>query len=159
MAAAEHRYEVTVEWTGNRGSGTSDYRAYGREHTISAAGKAPIAGSSDTAFRGDATRWNPEELLLASLSACHKLWYLHLCAANGIAVIAYVDRAMGTMAEEPHGGGRFTRAVLRPHVTIRAGDDRALAARLHHDAHEKCFIASSVNFPVAAEPTIEHQRA
>jgi organic hydroperoxide reductase OsmC/OhrA len=155
----EHRYEVSVEWTGNRGSGTADYRAYGREHTISAPGKAAIAGSSDPAFRGDATSWNPEELLVAALSACHKLWYLHLCAVNGIAVIAYEDHATGTMVEEQDGGGRFSGVVLRPRVTIRRGDDAALAARLHHEAHEKCFIASSVRFPVEAEPAIVHAGA
>ncbi len=151
----EHRYEVTVEWTGNQGTGTSDYRAYRRDHTIAAGAKPPISGSSDPAFRGDAARWNPEDLLVASLSACHKLWYLHLCAVNGVGVLAYQDRALGIMVEDPVTGGRFTRVVLRPHVTVRAGDDAELAIRLHHEAHAKCFVANSVNFPVEHEPTIE----
>jgi organic hydroperoxide reductase OsmC/OhrA len=143
-----HNYKLTVTWTGNRGSGTSGYRDYDRAHTIAAAGKQDIAGSSDPAFRGDATRWNPEELLVASASACHKLWYLHLCADAGIIVTAYEDHAEGTM-----NGDRFERIVLRPQVTISAGD-ADLAKRLHHEAHEKCYIANSLNFPVPCEPVI-----
>lgn len=155
MAAHEHTYRVAVEWTGNRGSGTSGYRDYGREHTISAAGKADIAGSSDAAFRGNAERWNPEDLLVASASACHQLWYLHLCADAGVRVLRYVDDAVGTMVDSPGGAGRFTRIVLRPQVVIRAGDDAQLAARLHHDAHARCYVANSVNFPIDCEPVIE----
>ena len=146
---AAHHYRLTVEWTGNRGTGTSGYRDYERSHVIRAAGKPDIAGSSDPAFRGDAARWNPEELLLASASACHKLWYLHLCADAGIVVTAYVDHAEATM-----NGDRFERIVLRPRVTISAGD-RELAARLHHQAHEECYIAKSVNFTIDCEPSIE----
>ncbi|HKT99128.1 MAG TPA: OsmC family protein [Paraburkholderia sp.] len=158
MAHAEHTYTVTVQWTGNRGSGTSGYRDYGRDHTIEAAGKPAIAGSSDPAFRGDRDRWNPEELLVASASACHKLWYLHLCADAGIAVLAYVDEAQGTMIDSAQ-EGRFSEIVLRPRVTIRAGDNRSLAEQLHHAAHEKCYIANSVNFPIRCEATIEVARA
>jgi organic hydroperoxide reductase OsmC/OhrA len=153
MTAGVHHYQVHVEWTGNRGSGTSGYKDYDRNHTISADGKPAIPGASDPAFRGDAARWNPEDLLVASVSACHKLWYLHLCAEAGIVVTAYIDEAEGTMKEDA-GGGRFERIVLRPRVTISAGDP-ALAANLHHAAHEKCYIASSVNFPVLCEPSIE----
>lgn len=143
-----HAYHVVVEWTGNRGTGTSDYRAYGRDHVIAAGAKPAIPGSSDPAFRGDAARWNPEDLLVASLSACHKLWYLHLCAVQGIAVLAYRDEAVGTMVEDAETGGRFTGVVLRPHVTVRPEDDLALAERLHAEAHAKCYVANSVNFPV-----------
>lgn len=155
MAHTEHKYTVTVQWTGNRGTGTSGYRDYDRDHTIEAVGKPAIAGSSDPAFRGDRTRWNPEELLVASVSACHKLWYLHLCADAGIAVLAYVDEAQGTMIDGGHEPGRFSEVVLRPRVTIRAGDDAGLAARLHHAAHEKCYVANSVKFPIRCEPVIE----
>ena len=153
MAHHEHTYNVHLEWTGNRGSGTSEYRAYGREHTISAAGKADIAGSSDPVFRGNADRWNPEELLVASASACHQLWYLHLCADAGVRVLRYGDHAVGTMRDGER--GCFTRIVLKPRVVIRAGDDAALAARLHHDAHARCYIANSVNFPIDCEPVIQ----
>lgn len=149
----EHHYKLQVEWTGNRGSGTSGYRDYDRNHVISTPGKPAIPGSSDPAFRGDATRWNPEDLLVASASACHKLWYLHLCAEAGIVVTAYVDEAEGAMREDAS-GGRFERIVLRPRVTIAAGD-RELALQLHHQAHDKCYIANSVNFPVLCEPSIE----
>ncbi len=150
-----HRYTVTVTWTGNTGTGTSGYRNYERRHEISAgAGKPAIPGSSDPAFRGDQARWNPEELLVASLSACHKLWYLHLCAEAGIVVLAYVDQAEGEMEETSDGSGRFRRAILRPRVTVAAGSDIAKARELHHAAHAKCFIANSVNFPVELEPEI-----
>ncbi|WP_431286307.1 OsmC family protein [Roseateles chitinivorans] len=152
MGHREHRYTVTVRWTGNRGTGTSAYKAYSRDHEIESAGKPSIPGSSDPAFLGDRTRWNPEDLLVASTSACHKLWYLHLCAEAGIAVLDYVDEAEGTMVEGEK--GRFTQIVLRPVVTVRAGDDVERARRLHHDAHEQCFVANSLNFPVLCEPVI-----
>jgi organic hydroperoxide reductase OsmC/OhrA len=154
MAQHEHTYRIRVEWTGNRGTGTSNYREYGREHVINAAGKPDIAGSSDASFRGNAERWNPEDMLVAAASTCHQLWYLHLCADAGIVVQRYVDNAVGTMLDSPH-QGRFTRIVLHPHVTIRAGDDRELALRLHHEAHAKCYVANSVNFPIDCEPVIE----
>ncbi|WP_321817179.1 MULTISPECIES: OsmC family protein [unclassified Paraburkholderia] len=154
MAHKEHNYAVTVRWTGNRGTGTSGYRDYDRDHTIEAAGKAAIAGSADPAFRGDAARWNPEDLLVASASACHKLWYLHLCADAGIVVLAYVDDAQGTMIDSPQ-RGCFKEIVLRPRVTIRAGDNPSLAEQLHHAAHEQCYIANSVNFPIRCEPVVE----
>ena len=148
-----HQYLVTVQWTGNTGSGTSGYKQYKRDHEISAGtGKPAIPGSSDAAFRGDPTRWNPEELLVAALSACHKLWYLHLCAEAGIVVIDYKDRAEGEMEEASDGSGRFKRVVLHPQVTIAAGSDLSRARELHGTAHEKCFIANSVNFPVQHDP-------
>lgn len=149
-----HRYQVSVEWIGNKGTGTSGYRDYDRDHAIRSGSKPDIPGSSDAAFRGDAARWNPEDLLVASVSACHKLWYLHLCADAGIVVLAYVDNAEGTMIDSP-APGKFTQIILRPRVTIRAGDDSNLAERLHHEAHEKCYIGNSVNFPVLCEPIIE----
>jgi organic hydroperoxide reductase OsmC/OhrA len=156
MAGNRHTYQVTVEWTGNRGSGTASYTGYGRDHTIGAGGKPPIAGSSDPAFRGDRARWNPEELLVASIAACHKLWYLHLCATSGISVVSYRDDAEGTMVEEQNGRGHFDSVVLRPKIVIRSGDEIEKAARLHHEAHAHCFIANSVNFPVTLEPVITH---
>jgi len=148
-----HRYAVTVEWTGNRGEGTATYRSYSRDHAIAVAGKPAIAGSSDPVFRGDASRHNPEDFLVSALSACHMLSYLHLCAVSGIVVTAYEDHAAGDMRETADGGGRFTGVVLRPRVTISAGDP-GLARALHEKAHRLCFIASSVNFPVTCEPEI-----
>jgi organic hydroperoxide reductase OsmC/OhrA len=150
----EHRYSVVVRWSGNLGTGTSSYRSYSRDHEIGAHGKPDIHGSSDAAFRGDPSRWNPEELLVASLSACHKLWYLHLAAEQGISVTAYADQAEGVMEERPGGSGRFTRVVLRPTVTVTTQSDTARANTLHRIAHEKCFVANSVNFPVTCEPTV-----
>ncbi len=154
MTGQRHAYRVTLTWIGNLGRGTEDYKAYSRDHTIGAAGRPDIAGSADPAFRGDPARWNPEELLLASVSACHQLWYLHLCAAAGIGVISYRDDPEGVMQEDADGGGRFVEIVLRPQIGIAAGSDAGMAERLHHDAHAKCFIANSVGFPIAVEPVI-----
>lgn len=155
MAGKQHHYRTRVVWTGDHGVGTRSYREYGREHDIRAEGKPTIPGSSDPGFRGDASRWNPEDLLVASLSACHQLWYLHLCSAAGILVVAYEDDAEGIMVETEDGGGNFISVTLRPRARLAAGSDAARAAELHHDAHEKCFIANSVNFPVTVEPAFE----
>ena len=152
--ARRHRYQVRVEWTGNLGHGTRDYRSYSREHEISAAGKETLSGSADAAFRGDASRYNPEDLLVAALSACHMLWYLHLCAEAGVVVVDYTDEAAGVMEQTPDGGGRFREVVLRPAVRLAGGSDAALAAALHEQAHARCFIANSVNFPVRCEPDL-----
>jgi organic hydroperoxide reductase OsmC/OhrA len=150
--AHEHRYPVDVVWTGNRGEGTRTYQGYGRDHEIRVAGRPAIAGSSDAAFRGDGSKHNPEDMLVASLSACHMLWYLHLAADAGVVVTHYVDHAEGTLVVDAR-GGRFSEVVLRPEVTLAAGD-AAKAAALHDDAHRACFIANSVNFPVRCEPRI-----
>ncbi|MFP5021566.1 OsmC family protein [Pseudonocardia phyllosphaerae] len=149
----EHGYTVTVTWTGDRGTGTSGYRDFDREHDVEAEGRPVVRGSADPAFRGDPTRWNPEQMLLASLSQCHMLWYLHLCADAGVVVTGYVDDARGTMVESPS-GGRYTGVTLAPRVTVRDDGmvDRALS--LHRDAHAQCFIANSVAFPVEHEPTV-----
>ena len=149
----QHHYRVDVEWTGNRGSGTDGYRNYSRDHAIRVAGKSELAGSSDPTFRGDATRHNPEDMLVAALSACHMLAYLHLATVAGVVVTAYADAAEGTMATEGD-GGRFVEVVLRPLVTITAASDAAKAAAVHEAAHHACFIAQSVNFPVRCEPRI-----
>ncbi len=154
MTVRQHRYEVALEWTGNTGAGTSAYTAYDRSYRLEAAGKPALLGSSDPGFRGDPGRWTPEDLLVASLSACHQLWYLHLCAEAGVVVLAYEDHAVGLMVEERHGAGQFAAVILRPVVTIGPGSDRRDATRLHGTAHAKCFIARSVNFPVSHEPTI-----
>ncbi|MGH8288221.1 MAG: OsmC family protein [Steroidobacteraceae bacterium] len=153
--AKQHQYTVNIAWTGNEGTGTQSYASYRRDHEISAAGKPPIPGSSDPAFRGDRARYNPEELLVASLSGCHMLWYLHLCAINGIVVLEYRDEASGMLHEESDGGGAFVRVVLKPRVTLAKGGNRDQALALHGKAHHLCFIARSVAFPVevAAEIT------
>ena len=153
MAENEHHYKVRITWTGNRGTGTSGYREYDRSHVISAEGKHDIAASADPVFLGDPTLWNPEELLLASVSACHKLWYLHFCAVSGVVVSEYVDEPEGTMKLARGGAGHFSEVVLRPVVTVSKGDLET-ARELHEDAHEHCFIANSVKFPVRVEPEI-----
>lgn len=151
----QHTYEIRIDWSGNDGEGTKTYKTYRRDHTIVAAGKTPIMGSSDPGFRGEPSRYNPEELLVASLSACHMLWYLHLCSTNKITVVDYRDAASGVMEEAPNGSGKFVRVQLRPTVKILAGDDRAKALALHSEAHHYCFIANSVNFPVEVMAEIE----
>ena len=152
MAQSSHLYPIRMTWTGNTGTGTAHYRDYERTHEYSVPGKPAIPGSSDPAFRGDATRYNPEELLVMSLSSCHMLWYLHLCAEAGVVVTEYVDDAVGTMVEVAETGGHFTEVVLRPVATLRASSDAALAASLHERAHHLCFVANSVNFPVRCLP-------
>jgi organic hydroperoxide reductase OsmC/OhrA len=146
-----HTYAITTTWTGNRGEGTAGYRAYGRDHDLAAEGRPTLPASSDPAFRGDAGRWNPELLLVAALSDCHLLAYLHLCAVSGVVVTAYRDEASGVM-EQVGDGGRFTEVVLRPVVTVAEESMIALANALHHEAHANCFIASSVSFEVRTEP-------
>ncbi|NUT51102.1 MAG: OsmC family peroxiredoxin [Saccharothrix sp.] len=150
----EHHYQVGVRWTGDTGAGTVDYRGYGRDHDVVVEGKPVLAGSADPAFRGTPDRWNPEELLVASLSQCHMLTYLSVCARAGVVVTGYTDSASGVMREEGGDSGRFVEVVLRPEVTVAdpAMADRAMA--LHEQAHDACFIANSVDFPVRHEPVV-----
>jgi organic hydroperoxide reductase OsmC/OhrA len=148
----KHSYSVQIRWTGNLGKGTGSYTGYSRNHEITAPGKGVLDCSSDPSFRGDSARYNPEELLVASLSSCHMLWYLHLCAESGITIVDYDDAATGQMTET-RDGGRFTEVILAPTVRISATSDAKVAESLHSRAHELCFIASSVNFPVLCRPT------
>ena len=150
-----HQYKTTVQWTGNTGSGTSDYKAYSRNHIVSVLNKNDILCSSDPTFRGDNTRYNPEELLVASVSSCHMLWYLHLCSVNNIVVVDYADIAEGTMKENKDGSGDFTEIILNPVVTIADHSLKEKAIALHHEANKLCFIARSVKFPVNHQPTIK----
>jgi organic hydroperoxide reductase OsmC/OhrA len=158
----KHEYKTTLRWTGNQGTGTANYRAYARDYEITGPLKATtLQGSSDAHFRGDATKYNPEDLLVASLSACHMLSYLHLCAINNIVVTEYTDDATGTMSEntlhDPDAGsGQFIEVTLHPRVTITGASDSAKALHLHEDAGKLCFIARSVNFPVHHEPLISN---
>lgn len=150
----EHGYRLTAEWTGNRGTGTSGYRDYDRSATIRIDGKPDLAVSADRPFRGDPGRWNPEDLLLAALSQCHLLSYLHACVQAGVVVLAYTDVATGTMRQQGDGGA-FVEVVLHPQVTV-ADASMVEAARAAHDrAHEWCFIANSVNFPVTHQARTE----
>ncbi|TQJ32559.1 OsmC family protein [Microbacterium sp. SLBN-146] len=150
----EHRYSVRTTWTGDRGTGTSGYRDYDRSVTMDIDGKPSLLASADKPFRGDPSRWNPEDLLVAALSECHLLSYLHACVTAGVVVVAYEDHATGVMRQDGKGGGAFHEVVLRPRVTVvdSSMTDAALAA--HAQANAWCFIANSVNFPVRHEPTI-----
>lgn len=159
MTQNTHHYAVSLKWTGNTGIGTTKYDGYERAHEFRGIGKPVIPGSSDPAFRGDPKRWNPEELLLASVAACHKLVYLHLCHDNGVNVVAYEDDATGTMIETESGGGNFTEITLHPRVTICAKSDPQRAHALHHDVDALCFIAQSVNFPIHHRPVIGKEKS
>ncbi|MDA8394359.1 MAG: OsmC family protein [Candidatus Dormibacteraeota bacterium] len=149
-----HDYRATVTWTGNTGSGTTSYGSYSRDHEVRAPNRPPILGSSDPDFRGDPSRYSPEELLVSALSACHMLWYLHLCATSGLNVTAYTDEALGEMTEHPDGSGQFRRVTLHPRLELAAPGDLDLARELHRKAHRLCFIARSVNFEVLCQPEV-----
>ena len=151
---ADHTYRVRVRWTGDLGSGTREYRGYSRDHVLEIAGKPPILLSSGLSPRSDPGRHNPDELLVAALASCHMLWYLHLCSEAGVVVLGYSDDAEGTLRLAANGSGRFTAATLRPRVVVAEGST-ALALRLHEEAHRRCYVASSVNFPVVCEPSVE----
>ena len=153
----EYSYQISLQWVGNRGTGTSNYKAYDRAHEIELPGKPKIFGSSDPAFLGDPTKHNPEELLIAALSSCHMLWYLHLCADAKIIVTTYRDRAAGKMTITENGGGRFTQVILKPEITISTSSKLEQAQQLHHKAHQLCFIANSVNFPVLCQASMSSQ--
>ena len=144
----DHHYSISIKWTGNNGPGTTGYRSYERSHIINGENKPDIPGSSDPDFRGDESRYSPEDLLVASLSSCHMLWYLHLCSDNGIVVVSYEDHAKGIMIEESNGSGRFKEVVLNPVVTVSENSMIPMANELHKRANELCFIANSCNFPV-----------
>ena len=152
--AHTHNYRVDVEWTGNKGSGTFDYRSYSRSHLIKVDGKPQIYASSDSKFRGEIDKHNPEDLFVASISGCHMLWYLHLCADQGVIVLKYEDHAEGSMIINPGGDGFFERVVLKPSIIISPESSAEMAESLHEDAHKKCFIANSCNFPILCLPEI-----
>lgn len=143
----EHTYKALISWTGNRGEGTTSYTSYDRNFNVHIDGKPDLSGSADSAFRGDQSKHNPEDLFIVSLSSCHMLWYLHLCADAGIIVSDYQDTPLGTMVEDSS-GGHFVSVVLHPQVVITDAARIEEANRLHHEARKQCFIANSCNFPV-----------
>jgi organic hydroperoxide reductase OsmC/OhrA len=150
----EHHYKQRLIWDGNRGEGTSTYFAYGRNYRLLVEGKPEIQGTADTAFRGEAEKWNPEDLFVAAISSCHMLSYLALCAREKISVLSYEDEATGVMKEDGKGGGRFEQVTLHPVVTIANADHLDRARELHERAHQLCFIASSVSIPIHHEAEV-----
>ena len=148
-----HHFSAKLNWTGAAKGTTSSYESYSRDHVIEIPGKSPLAGSADTVFRGDASRHNPEDLLVASLCACHMLTYLAEAARAGVHVVGYTDEAGGTM-QMKDGKMRFTDVALRPQVVIAADSDPAKAQSLHRLAHEHCFVANSDNFPVTCDARV-----
>lgn len=148
----EHHYQISIEWTGNKGKGTVDYKSYERSHTISVENKTTILVSSDPAFCGDMTKHNPEDLFLSSLSSCHMLWFLHLCTENNVIVHEYVDNPIGIMKESINGGGQFTEVTLYPIVSVKDKKSLEKLEKIHKQANELCFIANSVNFEIKHVP-------
>lgn len=148
------KYNLDLAWKGNRGAGTMTYTAYDRDFVTQVESKHPILGSSHPAFRGNRNRYCPEELLLASLSSCHMLWYLHMCAAHEVVVLDYEDHPTMEMEVKEFGNGDIKRANLSPVVRIANLENRDLAIHLHQKAHESCFIAKSINFDININPTI-----
>lgn len=148
MGLGEHEYALTATWNGNLGGGTSGYRDYSRDVTLSVDGKPDVLASADKPFRGDPTRWNPEDMLLGALSECHLLSYLHACVTAGVVVVSYRDHATGVMREDGRSGGAFTEVLLRPEVVVAEPSMIERAELAHDSAHRMCFIANSVNFPV-----------
>lgn len=154
-ATRYHHYRVVNRWTGNLGKGTAAYAAYSRNFELSGEGKAaPIAGSSDPAFRGDPARYNPEDLLVGAVSSCHMLWVLHLCADAGITVTEYSDEPVGEVVENGDGSGEFARVTLRPRMRITDASRIEDAIETHHAAHRVCALARSMNFLVEHEPEV-----
>lgn len=151
----EHHYAVTIKWTGNKGTGTDNYKSYERSHEIIIKGKPVINASSDVTFRGDKEKYNPEDLLVSSLSACHMLWYLHLCSEAGIIVLDYIDKATGIMVETANGSGKFSEVILRPVIIVKEATMIDKAKELHAKTNTLCFIANSVNFPVKHIPSVK----
>ncbi len=148
-----HQYNIKVEWTGNQGNGTLNYKSYTRDHTITGNGKySEIRASSDPSFLGDKSRYNPEDLFLSSLAACHMLWYLHLCSVHKIVVTDYIDRATGIMEEDKNGSGKFVAVTLHPEVHIEDESHIKKANELHTEANKMCFIANSCNFKIKHDP-------
>ncbi len=146
--AKQHEYTCRIDWTGNRGAGTRTYRGYDRTWDVVTPGKPVIHCSNDPLLGGDPALPNPEDLLLASLSSCHMLWYLHLASSAGIVVHRYTDDPLGVGEVHPDGSGQFLRATLRPTIVVDEGTDIARARAIHGDVHRYCFIARSVNFPI-----------
>jgi len=152
-AERQHHFPCRLVWTGAIHGGTKSYESYSRECRVDFPGKPSVRMTSAPAFRGDPALIDPEDLLVASLSACHFLSYVALCARNGVNVVGYEDDASGTMSRFER-GFHFTEVLLKPRVTIAGGSDPEKAMALHARAHEECFIANSVNFPIRHEPTV-----
>jgi organic hydroperoxide reductase OsmC/OhrA len=155
MSLEEHRYALTVRWTGNLGEGTATYRGYSRDHDVEIPGLPVLKGSADPTFHGDRHRYNPEQLLLAALSQCHMLSFLHVAVKHGVVVTAYEDQAAGLMRTNRDGSGQFESVTLRPLVTTAGPVAAELLEELHAEANKVCFIARSVNFPVLHEPAAQ----
>ncbi|MGB3414146.1 MAG: OsmC family protein [Microbacteriaceae bacterium] len=146
-----HEFEVQIDWIGNTGSGTSGARDFSRNHEILFPGLPSLPGSAAPEFRGDADRYNPEQLLVAAIAQCHMMTYFYLAVQNGIVVTEYRDTATGFLRLHPDGSGEIDRVIVRPRVTLAAGTDLELALSLHDEVGKYCFIARSVNCEIVHE--------
>lgn len=148
-------HHAAVHWT--RTSATFAYDAYNRAHEMRFKnGAVVLAASAAPAFKGDGERVDPEEAFVASLSSCHMLTFLALCARKRLMVDAYDDDAVGWLEKGANGKLWMARVTLAPRVRFAEGVtvDGATLADIHHHAHEECFIASSVKTEVSVAPRI-----
>lgn len=150
------RYVATIDWSLTAPG--EDFLAgrYSRAHTVAFDGGVTIPGSPSPSVVpapwSDASAVDPEELLVAALSNCHMLTFLHKAREAGWVVTSYRDEAEGVMRKTAEGKIALTRVTLRPDIVFSgAGPDAAQLDALHHAAHEDCFIASSVKTEVAVE--------
>lgn len=154
MKRKSQEYRVRIAWTGNRGTGTSAYRAYDRNWDLESPGKPVVHCSNDPALGGDPSRYNPEDMLVTAIASCHMLWYLHLCSVAGIIVTSYSDEPVGVMGLQIDGAGQFEKVTLHPRIALKPGSNVEKARALHGEIHKYCFVSRSVNFPVLHEPII-----
>jgi organic hydroperoxide reductase OsmC/OhrA len=150
---SEYIYRLETVWVGAAKTTSFTYESYSREYQINIAGKTSLIASADPHFRGDSHLYNPEDLLVASLSGCHMLSYLALCSRSRIKIFAYRDNAVGKMTKRDGKIG-FLEVILYPQVQIESADSLDKAIKLHQQAHRECFIANSVNFPVLNRPVV-----
>jgi organic hydroperoxide reductase OsmC/OhrA len=146
-----NKFNVGLTWLSQNKNFT--YNEYSREYTIHAEGKPELIGTAAPEYKGSHEHYNPEDMLIASLSACHMLSYLALAANSKIQVLSYQDQAEGSLIKDGM-SMKFNEVILKPHVVISQDSDQEKALSLHDKAHHICFIANSVNFSVLIQPQI-----
>ena len=147
-----HLFKVALNWIKKEPQTDSSTRIYTKSHHISIEGKPDLEVSAAKAFKGDPNLYNPEDLLLSSLTSCHMMSYLYCCMQYKIEVISYQDHSEATLQVNPDGSGKIVKVDLFPEIIISNSSQIELALSLHKKANELCFIANSCNFPVYHHP-------
>ena len=151
----KYTFKAQINREINEGESTSNPRNFSRNHNVTIANKVSgLTVSAAKYFRGDETLYNPEDLLLSALASCHMMSYLYVCSQHNIEVLSYTDQAEGDLEVVASGSGSFKCVRLKPVVTIKDANQKALALSLHTKANALCFIANSCNFPISHEATI-----